>query len=210
MISCLGKDRKNKQTTQLAEILDALLTGDGFLRSLAGTCIRSRPLTTHRQSATVSNATIATDIFEPSDILIALTTQLAFHDIIFVEQRGQTSQLILAEVASTPLRIDPGFMAQFAGNLRPYAVQVRQGNRRGAIVRDVNTQHTRHIQRLLLNADQNLPLTLFMTWVAAYNKHHAPPSDDLTALADPLDTGSNFHDITMLLLVAATEQSASV
>ena len=73
-----------------------------------------------------------------------LPAKLAFDDVVLVQQRGDPRHFVFAQLAGVGLRIDARLVAQLAGRLRTDAVQVRQRNDRRTIVRNINTQQTRH------------------------------------------------------------------
>ena len=165
----------------------------------------------------------------PRDVLATLPTQLTFDHVVLVEQGRQPRQLVLVQFASPGLRIDARLVAQLARDLRTHAVQVRQRDDRRPIVRNVNTQQTRHssiaprTSLLSRSAQANThserrdnigrmhaavqradsTLALLVAGIAADHEDHAPAADDLAVLTDSLDAGADFHDCVLRYLVCA-------
>jgi len=70
---------------RLSQVLDTLLTGNCFLRSLSGAGICASALTADRQAATVPNTPVAANIAQTNDILICLPSQLPFDDVVLIQ-----------------------------------------------------------------------------------------------------------------------------
>ena len=96
------------------------------------------------QAAAMTHAAVAGDVLQARNVLSHLPAKLAFDDVVLVQQRGEAGHFVLAQLAGVGLRVDARLVAQLAGRLRADAVQVRQRDDRRAIVRNVNTQQTRH------------------------------------------------------------------
>jgi hypothetical protein len=130
----------------LSHVFYALLPGNGLFGTLAGASIGPSALAADWQTTAMTNASVATDILQPCNVLAPLTPQLAFNGIILVQQSGKPRKFILAKISGSCLRINARFMAKFAGYLLANTKKVLQGYDRWFIVRDVNTHQTRHIR----------------------------------------------------------------
>src|SRR5580658_3943531 len=75
LISPLTLSRRSQ--AHLAHVLDALLSGDRFLRALASPGIRAGPLAADRQPAAMTKPAIAGDVLQAQDVLSCLPPQLA-------------------------------------------------------------------------------------------------------------------------------------
>jgi hypothetical protein len=180
------------------EVLDTLLSSYCFLGALAGAGIGPRSLSADRQSATVSNAPIAVDVFQPGDILAYLTAKLTFDRVVLVQQGGHAGQLILAEVARPAQRVNPRLVAKLPRDLRTDPIEVGQRDPSRFIVWYVDTEQTRH-PKLPLSAastpvSTGLTLPLLVAGVAANHENDASAADDLAVLTDSLNAGTYFHD----------------
>jgi hypothetical protein len=69
----------------LAEIFDAFLTGDGFLRTLASAGVCASALTPDRQAAAVPHAAVAGDVAQTRNVLSYLPSKLTLDDVVFVQ-----------------------------------------------------------------------------------------------------------------------------
>ena len=93
---------------RLAQLLHALLSGHGLSWTLSGPRVGACALASNRQALAVPQAPIATDIAKPGDVLLNLAAELAFHHVLVIKQRGQLGQVVLREVASSLVGVDPG------------------------------------------------------------------------------------------------------
>src|SRR5262249_17045451 len=100
-------------------LLDALLAGDGLARPLPGPGVGPRPRAAHGQAAAVPQPAVALDGAQPGDVLLHLPAQRALHRVLAVQDRGQAADLVVAQVAGAPLRIDLGLVAQLHRRGRP-------------------------------------------------------------------------------------------
>jgi hypothetical protein len=119
-------------------VLNALLTGDGLFGTFAGASVGLRTLSTHGKTLTVADSAITSDFAKTGNILINLTAELTFDDVVVVEQRGQTRDFFLFKVLGANRRINTGLTAKFAGGLGADAIEIRQRNRGGTIIRNIN------------------------------------------------------------------------
>jgi hypothetical protein len=87
----------------------------------------------------VTDASVAGDVAKARNVLGYLPAKLAFDGVVFVQQCGDPSDFVFAELACVGLRVDARFVAQLAGRFRADAVQVRQRDDRRAVIRNINT-----------------------------------------------------------------------
>ena len=71
-------------------------------------------------------------------------TQLAFADVIFVEQGSQAGQFVLLEIPGLSKRIDARLMAKLPRHPWPNAVEVLQGVNRLLLRRNVDSEKAWH------------------------------------------------------------------
>ncbi len=88
----------------------------------------------------MANAAVATDVAQAGDVLCRLPTKLAFDDVVFVQERGQTRDFVFRQITRTSLWRDACLMAQLPRDARANAVQVRQRDDGRPVVRNINTQ----------------------------------------------------------------------
>ncbi len=91
--------------TLVALILDTLFPGDGLLDPLAGTGIRLGPLSAAWQAATMTQAPVARDRLQTTDVIQNLTTQLAFDCVVVVQCHVDPLNVVFRQLASPPLRV---------------------------------------------------------------------------------------------------------
>jgi hypothetical protein len=128
----------------LPQFLDALLSSDRFARTFPSSGIRTRSLTSDRQSLSVPKTPVTADIAQPSNALLDFPTELTFDREVVVQQRCQFRKLVFREVAGLLGRVNPGALTEHLGQVRTDAVNVLQGKKRALVVGDVNTQNSRH------------------------------------------------------------------
>ena len=75
---------------------------------------------------------------------VNLPTQLTFDRVVLVEQRGHAGDFVFVQVAGLGLRIDARLVAQLAGDFGPTPYKYVQRDDRRTIVRNINTEQTRH------------------------------------------------------------------
>ena len=97
-----------------AKVLDTFLSSNRLLGTLSSAGIGPRPLTPHGQASPVSQPAVAADVTQTGHVLGGLPPQWPFDDVVPFHQRCQTTQLVIGQLASLPLRIDPRLVAQVA------------------------------------------------------------------------------------------------
>ena len=130
----------------LLEVLDALLAGDGLLGALACPRIRASPLPPNRKATTMTQATVASDVFQAGNILGNLPAQLPLDHVILIEEGGHAGQFVFVEITCIGERINPSLMAQFASHTRPHAIKILKRIDGLLFRRDVDAEQTRHVR----------------------------------------------------------------
>src|SRR6478735_5979905 len=105
-----------------------LLAGDGALRALAGTGVRLRALTAHREAAAVAQALVGTDL----DLVVAF-------DVV-----AECDELVVAEVLDADVLVDLRRGEDLVRAGTADAVDVREGDHHALVARDVNAGKTCH------------------------------------------------------------------
>ena len=101
----------------------------------------------------MAEAAVTTDVPQAADVLLHLPAQGAFDGVLPVEDTGQPADVVVGEFLGAALRVDVSLFTQAQRQRRTDTVDIAQGNVRWFIVRDVDTQDTRHDSVLLLNPD---------------------------------------------------------
>src|SRR5206468_3359117 len=70
--------------------------------------------------------------------------ELAFDHVLVIEQDGELGQLVFRQVAGVLVGADPRPLAELVGEERADPVDVAQRDHRALVVRDVDTEDTRH------------------------------------------------------------------
>src|SRR4051812_40338504 len=99
---------------RLAEVFDALLSGDGLLGTLAGASVRTRALAADREATAVTHAAIAGDVAQPRNVLLHLAAELTFDRVILIQERGDAGDFVFTKLAGMGLRIDSSFVAELS------------------------------------------------------------------------------------------------
>src|SRR5579875_577559 len=100
--------------------------GHRLARSLARARVRSRALTAHRQSASVSEAAVTADLDQALDVQVNLTPKVAFDLVLALDDLSQADDLVLGEVFHLGLGTDLGLLEDLPRECRPDAVDVAQ------------------------------------------------------------------------------------
>src|SRR5215211_1588820 len=106
-----------------------LLLGDGctsWTFASASVCVSS--LAAHRQRATMSQTTIATDIHQPLDIHLDALAKIAFDLTLRFQNGAYTAQLVLTQISDASIDIDARFLEHRTRARAANAVDIRQSN----------------------------------------------------------------------------------
>jgi len=96
------------------KILDALLSGDRLLGTLSRAGVRPGPLTSNGQPQSVPNAAITLDVPQAVHILLQLTPQRPFHNVVPFQQGRQTAEFIVRQLACLAVRINTRLVAKLS------------------------------------------------------------------------------------------------
>src|SRR6185369_8018614 len=118
--------RSERATFSATGLFHALLPGDGLTRAFARAGIRAGALAANRQAAAMPQAAITANVFQPSDILLKLSPQLAFDHIFAIEDAGQTCDLFVGQIFRLALRIDACFLAKLQRSRRANPVDITE------------------------------------------------------------------------------------
>jgi len=85
------------------------------------------------------DAAIAPDFTKSGNVLVHLTTQLSFDNVIVIKEDGKPRQVVFAKVPGFQGRLNTRLPAKITGDCRTDAVKVCQRNDDLAVVRYINT-----------------------------------------------------------------------
>src|SRR5215469_11184725 len=92
-----------------------LLAGNRFCRTLAGARVGVRALAAHRQTAAMPQPAIAAQIHQPLDVHGHFTPQVAFHDVVAVDDFAELEHFLVGELRY-PARVgDRDFLHDLLG-----------------------------------------------------------------------------------------------
>src|SRR4051812_15501313 len=111
-----------------SQFLHALLAGDGLARTFAGAGVGAGALAADGQAAAMPQAPVAANIAEPGDVLLDLAAEEALDLELVLQQLGDAGDVIVAELAGAPVRVDVQPVADLDRGGRPDPVQVTQRN----------------------------------------------------------------------------------
>jgi hypothetical protein len=101
----------------------------------------------------MTHTSVALDFSQAMNALSDLTTKWTFDRVFSLEQAGQSAQLVLVQFSRLLRDVNFRFDASFSRYSWPDAIQILKRINDLLIVRDVNTEQTRHscpLLRLLL------------------------------------------------------------
>jgi hypothetical protein len=130
----------------LAKVLDALLSGNRFSRSLSGPRIGFGSLATDGETGPVPHSAVTLDFTEATDVLRDLSTQRTFHRVVTFQQGSDPPDLIIVDVTGGSRRIDSQFLTNLSGHIQADSVEVSQGILNLFIVGDIDAHQTGHNQ----------------------------------------------------------------
>src|SRR4051812_43838013 len=97
----------------------------------------------------MTQSTIAADVPEPRDILLVLPAQGTLDSIFAVEYGGQARCFLFRQLLGLTAGVHLRLGAKFQRSGRPDPVNIAQRNMGWLVVRQVDTQDTRHIKPFL-------------------------------------------------------------
>jgi hypothetical protein len=92
----------------------------------------------------MSHTSIALDFTQSMDRLTDLAAQWTFHRKVTFKQRRQPAQFVFIQLASTFIRINVRLFTNFPSNERAHTIKIGKRNANLLLVRNINTQQTRH------------------------------------------------------------------
>jgi hypothetical protein len=151
------------------------LHADRFTRAFARARIRGGALTANRQTAQVTNATVALDRLEALEVDTNLTAEIAFDDVFAVLDRvNDLRKLLLGEVLGADAGINLRAREDILRVGRADAIDVAQRDVDALVARDLNSDNACH---------SLLTLTLFVTGVRANHTNDALATNNFAILA---------------------------
>ena len=111
-----------KSRDQLLEILDTLLTGNCFLWSLTCAGVSFGSLTTARQSNSVSDPPVTTNVTQATDVLLNLSSKGTLYGVVAFKDCGDSADLLIRQIAGTLVLINSGFVTKVPSSLIPDSV----------------------------------------------------------------------------------------
>ncbi len=104
-----------------------------------GSCVRAGPLAPHRQPTAVPHATVASDIYQATDVHVHLASEVAFDRLLAVDDLPKAVQLSVGQVSDTGIAVDARPFAHVARLIRADAVDAPQGDLDPLVIRDVDS-----------------------------------------------------------------------
>src|SRR5437868_7631114 len=130
-----------------------LLLGDGSLaRSLAGTCVGVRALSTDRQIAAMAISAIGTDFDETLDVHRNVLAQIAFHHAFRFNDLADAVDLVFIEILHLLSRVNFGFRQNARRSRVADAVNISQRDIHALLTRKIDACNTCHVAPLSLDA----------------------------------------------------------
>jgi hypothetical protein len=104
----------------------------------------------------VTNPAITGYVTQASDILSHLPAKLASNNVIAVYDLRYPAQLILGQLSRFCRSFNPRFLQNLFGRIFAYPKNIGQRNPYRFVVRNINTNYTRHICSLFSTQKQKL------------------------------------------------------
>ena len=146
----------------------------------------------------MTNTPVASNVFQSSDVILDLTSQLALNNIGVLDHGGDPTHFVFTEITRFHCRINACPLANLHRRTVPNPKDVGQRNVCALIRWDVDTLNPWHPldPALLLHLpardhhDQNMKMVLFtlsllVTWVHADDAQDSLATDQLAVLTDP-------------------------
>src|SRR5437868_3924335 len=121
-----------------------LLACDGLGRALARARIGVGPLTAHRQTATMTQAAIATEVHQALDVDADFTTQIALDHIVAVDHFADLEHFGVAELIDATIHRDLHLLQNLTGDLLTDAMDVLERDQRALVGGNVHAGNTGH------------------------------------------------------------------
>jgi hypothetical protein len=157
--------------------------------AFAGACVGARALTAHRQTATVAESAVATNVHQTLDVHGGLATQVTF-DSELGDLIANFFQIPVGQILDLLGISDATSFANFASAGATDSKDSRQANFRMLLRRNIDASDTCHFRPLKL---LQLTLTLLVTRIGTDHTHNALAPDNFAVTANFLDRSRNFH-----------------
>src|SRR4051794_20041852 len=87
-------------------VFDALLAGNCLAGALPGAGIRAGSLAANGQPATMTQPAVTGDVTQSGNVLLHFSPQLPLDQVLFIEQVGDTGDIVIAHLAGLALQIE--------------------------------------------------------------------------------------------------------
>src|SRR5215831_15862246 len=134
-----------------------LLAGHGLLPALAGAGVGLRALAVHGQAPPVADALIAPDLHLAPDVGLHLTAQVSFDPVGGLDPVAELDHVIIGEVMDPDVAADAGGLQRLERTGAPDSIDVREGDLKALVAREVNTNQSCHLRAVLLRAREVWP-----------------------------------------------------
>src|SRR5258705_4507867 len=121
-----------------------LLAGDRAARPLLRARVGVRPLTAHRQPATVADATVRSDVHESLDVHRDFGAQRTLDPVFLLDDAAQLLHVGVREVADAQRRVDPRLLQDLHGRGPSDPENVGQSDLDLLVLREIDARNTRH------------------------------------------------------------------
>src|ERR1700753_2522681 len=121
-----------------------LLAGDGLGRPLAGAGVGMGALATDGQALAVAQAPIAAQIHQALDVHGDVAAQIAFHQIVAVDDFANLDDLGLGQIADAAGRIDAQLADDLVGGVRPDSMDIAKADFDSLLGRDIDAGDACH------------------------------------------------------------------
>src|SRR5579872_2079456 len=139
-----NRNRKLFATAYSLFALLFLLSGNRFGRPLARARIGVRALTTHRQPAAVTQATIATEVHQALDVDAYLATKIALDHVVAIDHFADLQHFLVGQLTDATVGRNLHLLHDLGGSLRADAVDILKRDQHALVGRDVHTGNTGH------------------------------------------------------------------
>src|SRR5690606_18173195 len=129
------------------------LLADRLARALAGASVGLGTLTAHRQTTTMTQAAVATQVHQALDLHVDFAAQITFNDELG-HFAAQQFDLLVGEILDFCCRIHTGSGADGLRTSATDTIDVGQRDNSVLVIRNVNACNTGHSVKLQLTATQ--------------------------------------------------------
>ena len=141
-------------------------------------------------------STVAVNFNEAADIAVNLTSKIAFHGEITIDDLTKMSNFLIGQVLDLRSRIDIGLSDQIVDVVLTDAIKQRKRIKNRFLAGKVDACNTCH---KFLNLSGSA-LALLVLSIDANHANNSGSLDDLALIAHLFNAGSNFHLFRLLVL----------